>query len=149
MRFVVGVDGSESSRRAFEFTLQLAEASRAQVKCVFVRHVPAAVLVAASTGRPGAIDVLASALDAQEAAVEDIVAAFKGSAAYVTTETRSGGDVGRVLEAAAEDWGADLIVVGSRGLHGLHRLVAGSGSTGLVHRGHLPVLVVPCHQRNM
>jgi hypothetical protein len=41
------------------------------------------------------------------------------------------------------------VSTGSRGLHGLYRLMAGSVSTELVHRAHFPVLVVHDHERNV
>jgi len=57
------------------------------------------------------------------------------------------GDAPRQIEAAAAEWGADLIVTGSRGLSGLRRLLIGSvahhvllhsRSSVLVMRGHVP-----------
>jgi nucleotide-binding universal stress UspA family protein len=57
------------------------------------------------------------------------------------------GDAPRQIEAAAADWGADLIVTGSRGLSGLRRLLIGSVAhhvllhsrcSVLVMRGHVP-----------
>jgi nucleotide-binding universal stress UspA family protein len=138
MRFLVGVDGSEPSRRACEFAAELANASGAQVKVVFVRHVPATTGLAT-----GAVGLMAEALDEQEAAVKEIVdSTLKDGPGYWTTETKDGGDIGAAIDTAAQDWGADLIIVGSRGYHGAHRLLAGSVSTELVHRAHLPVLVV-------
>ena len=57
------------------------------------------------------------------------------------------GDAPRQIEAAAAEWGADLIVTGSRGLSGLRRLLIGSvahhvllhsACSVLVMRGHFP-----------
>lgn len=57
------------------------------------------------------------------------------------------GEAAREIEAAASDWGDDLIVTGSRGLSGLRRLLLGSvahqvlvhsRSSVLVMRGHIP-----------
>jgi nucleotide-binding universal stress UspA family protein len=57
------------------------------------------------------------------------------------------GDAPRQIEAAAADWGADLIITGSRGLSGLRRLLIGSVAhhvllhsrcSVLVMRGHVP-----------
>ena len=46
---------------------------------------------------------------------------------------------GILYEAAA--WGADLIVIGARGLSGFDRVLLGSVSQGVAHRSMLPVLV--------
>jgi nucleotide-binding universal stress UspA family protein len=57
------------------------------------------------------------------------------------------GDAPRQIEAAAAEWGADLIITGSRGLSGLRRLLIGSVAhhvllhsrcSVLVMRGHVP-----------
>ncbi len=52
---------------------------------------------------------------------------------------------GRAVEeiiARADEIGAGLVIVGSRGMGRLGRLVMGSVSTGLAHRSHCPVLIV-------
>jgi nucleotide-binding universal stress UspA family protein len=57
------------------------------------------------------------------------------------------GDAPRQIEAAAAEWGTDLIITGSRGLSGLRRLLIGSVAhhvllhsrcSVLVMRGHVP-----------
>jgi nucleotide-binding universal stress UspA family protein len=45
------------------------------------------------------------------------------------------------LIAAAEEWRADMIVVGARGLGPLRQLLVGSVSTSVVRAAHIPVLV--------
>lgn len=52
---------------------------------------------------------------------------------------------GRAVEgiiAQAEEIGAGLVIVGSRGMGRLGRLALGSVSTGIAHRSHCPVLIV-------
>ena len=46
------------------------------------------------------------------------------------------------IVALAEEIGAGLIVMGSRGLGGLRRLLMGSVSDSVVRHAHCPVLVV-------
>lgn len=71
----------------------------------------------------------------------------RDAAADVSVETEvvdapKGGVWKRILQAA-EDWGADLLVVGTHGRHGVDRVLLGSVSEALVRHGHLPLLVVP------
>jgi nucleotide-binding universal stress UspA family protein len=58
-------------------------------------------------------------------------------------EAIRGGNPARVLEDAAARVNADLIVLGSRGLHGLQALLKGSVSRQVEHHQQAPVLVVP------
>jgi nucleotide-binding universal stress UspA family protein len=53
-----------------------------------------------------------------------------------------GGHPGEALIAAAQQQGADLIVVGSHGRQGLQRLFLGSVAENVVRNSPLPVLVV-------
>lgn len=54
------------------------------------------------------------------------------------------GEPGPAIVEEAREWGADLIVVGSRGHTGLVRLIAGSVSRHVVDHAPCPVEVVPC-----
>lgn len=58
----------------------------------------------------------------------------------VTTELRSG-DADHQILLAAEEWRADLVVVGSRGLTGLAEFVLGSVASNVAKHAHCPVLV--------
>lgn len=51
-------------------------------------------------------------------------------------------DPARLIGAAAERFGADVICVGSRGRSGLARALLGSVSQGLLLRSRRPVLVI-------
>ena len=50
---------------------------------------------------------------------------------------------GSTILAAADDLGADAIVIGTRGLTGLKSLLLGSVSHAVVQHAHVPVMVVP------
>lgn len=52
------------------------------------------------------------------------------------------GDAARTLVEIAENHKADMIVVGTRELHGLERLLKGSVSEGVEHKAHCDVLIV-------
>ena len=55
---------------------------------------------------------------------------------------RMGGGPAEEIVALAENVGAGLIVMGSRGLRGLRRALMGSVSDSVVRHAHCPVLIV-------
>ena len=67
--------------------------------------------------------------------------AFAAWGKHAVTECRSG-DSAEALLQAAEDEGADLIVVGSHGAGPLERIVLGSVSEQVLHHAACSVLVV-------
>ncbi|MEZ4240736.1 MAG: universal stress protein, partial [Myxococcota bacterium] len=69
------------------------------------------------------------------------LAARRAGAPEVDVAVEVGPVVDGVL-AAAEELGADLIVMGTHGRTGLARMVLGSVAEGVVHRAHVPVMLV-------
>ena len=65
----------------------------------------------------------------------------KFSDAAVTTDVRPG-TPGRELVEAAEEWGADLVVVGSHGRGFWGRMLIGSTSDAVMHHADCSVLIV-------
>lgn len=75
------------------------------------------------------------------AAVEKATAQFSGKALAVLPEVIKG-QARKVILNEAESWGADLIVLGSRGLGGFERLLLGSVSHAVVTHAHCSVKLV-------
>ncbi len=55
----------------------------------------------------------------------------------------AGANAGECVVDQALEWPADLIVCGTHGRRGLHRLVMGSDAERILRRSHVPVLLVP------
>lgn len=143
-KVVVGVDGSDSSRRALRFALHHALATGSEVVVVNSWEVPLPA------------DEASLAADAQslheevfDRQSEEVVA---GVLAEVIDDRTQDLDISAVrmqanaveaLLEAGED--ADLIVVGSRGRGGVRGLVMGSTSQGVLHHARGPVAVLPPH----
>lgn len=137
-RVVVGFDGCDHSAAALRYAFD--EAARRGARLCAVHACPAPVLAGAGAvgaSRPAPAETVASARrDAErtlapwreaypEVAVEPVVIA------------------GRALEAiCTESAGADLVVVGSRGLSALASALLGSVSHGVLHHARCPVIAV-------
>lgn len=57
------------------------------------------------------------------------------------------GTAAREIVSLAEELGVDLIIMGTHGRTGLAHLLLGSVAERVVRTAHLPVLVVPAHDR--
>jgi nucleotide-binding universal stress UspA family protein len=60
-----------------------------------------------------------------------------------TGEVTSAGDVPSLVLDAARNFGADLIVMGTRGRRGVQRLILGSVAERCVRQATVPVLLIP------
>ena len=132
---VWATDGSEFADNALEHVRNLAEVHNSRIVAVHANQL--------MTGRFGGGPLLADEPDIREkltAQVEELRAA--GFDAVL--EVRSGGDaVAKLIERAAEEIEADLVVVGTHGRGGFTAAVLGSVARALSHTSHRPVLVVP------
>jgi len=135
-RIVVGVDGSEPSSAALRWAIAEAwvRGSRLDVINTYVSPRPD------STWTPNEEELLAKA--SRELTDEMVSTALGAAESHpIEIETISTGDTpASGLLAAAS--GADLLVVGSRGLGGFRGLLLGSVSEQCLHHASCPVVVV-------
>ena len=133
---VVGVDGSDGSRRALHWALEEARVRGASVR---------AVLVWSYLDQPDGFDAAYGEDDARQRldrAVDEVASEIGD----VDLERIVVCDLpARALLEAARD--ADLLVVGSRGAGGFKGLLLGSVSQQVVQHAPCPVVVVPGDER--
>lgn len=140
---VVGTDGSDTAAEAVRRAGVLAQAFRADLHVVNAYRAPAMVL--ASSAEPGIAPtaVLEWEAAAREDAchlLEDIAGDLVGVGDSVTTHAVLAHPATAIL-SVADHVGADLIVVGNRGMKGPRR-VLGSVPNHVSHHAHCDVLVV-------
>jgi len=141
-RIVVGVDGSEESRRAVNFVAALALGPDAEVHLVAVAEsllVPASL---PSAAREAFRSIVAEVDERQRATLRDVLsraAGRLGGRVQVHTHTPVGDPARLLLQTAAI---ADLVVVGSRGLRAVRRLLLGTVSEKVLQHAPCPVLIV-------
>ena len=137
---IAGVDGSAPALDAARYALELGEQLRAKVSLVFVLELPQVIPVGALSGYV-ATGPTRSKEEMEQA--ETLVEAVAAERPAVKATTRVVlGDPAETLVELAKSEGADLLVVGARGLNAAQRFLVGSVSDRIVHHAHCPVLVV-------
>jgi nucleotide-binding universal stress UspA family protein len=128
------VDGSDHSRRAIDQAARLAGLSGGEVRVFhFKEREPSRAGVAG-------FETTADAAGLVNAAVGQLQAA----GVKVSGEARAGlaGEAAKAIVDEAGRFGADLIVMGSRGLSDFQALLVGSVAHKVLHYAHCPVLIV-------
>ena len=131
-RIIVGYDGSDSARRALDRAAELAGYG---TTVTVVSVAPPAY----SAGLPAGAD----AADVQRA--RELLAEARDALALRQVSVTTLDPIGSAAEQivlAADELGADLVVVGSRNGHAEERAVLGSTSTKVLHHAPCDVLVV-------
>jgi nucleotide-binding universal stress UspA family protein len=126
MRIVVGYDGSESAKRALERASSIAtDQDQVLVVAAAESHARAAITEGAHLD-PSEIQRRRNDLDeAQD---------FLSERGIQAETIEAQGDPGAVIVEAAKD--ADLVIVGTRGLNPVQRILLGSVSSKVVHRAN-------------
>jgi nucleotide-binding universal stress UspA family protein len=137
---VVGVDGSDGSRKALRWAAAEARLRGARLLAVHAWHVPYApgTELAAPVFDPTEHESAARALlDEELALARDGLEGLE-----VERHLFNGDPAGALIHLAADD---SLIVVGSRGRGGFAGLLLGSVSHQVAHRARCPVVIIPAH----
>ena len=133
-RIVVAVDGSDCADRAVSVAGDLAEAFGGEVVVVHLAETIAAWTVALEAETPE------EAGDVADRAVRSLK--DRGISARGEVHSIVRGAVAHRIVELADAVGADLIVMGSRGLSDISGLLLGSVTHRVLHQAEVPVLVV-------
>jgi nucleotide-binding universal stress UspA family protein len=143
-RILLATDGSREAELAFASAADLSEKTGSELHVIYVGHMPLVGYEApdATTLDPdlwrrmqdGAEEEARTKLDEQLQRVRE-------SGEVAEAHTRLGRPDAEIV-GLADELGAGLIVLGSRGLGPLRRALMGSVSDSVVRHAHCPVLVV-------
>jgi len=142
-RMLLATDGSEEAAQAARMATALAEKTGSELHLVYVEPLPHPYSLSEATiYYPEARDEVRDTArrEAQEKAEAE--AEKVGSFGEVAVSHARVGRADAEISHLAEDIGAGLTVVGSRGLGPVRRLLLGSVSNSVVRHAHGPVLVV-------
>lgn len=151
-KIVVGSDGSPTAREAVQQAAELAKGADAElilVRAYYAKGPRDAAEAyeptlgdAAATGLPQDV---ARAVGPRREALEGLEAELTVVAAYdlaTVTPVARGGEAADAIISVADEVGADLIVVGNKGMTGAKRFLLGSVPNKITHHAPCNVLVV-------
>lgn len=147
-KILVALDGSEGSQQAMEYGIELARSTGGELTLAHVLNEPAYPLY-------GEGYTMAAYQDTVEQEVRQAATMEKNHGEELLLRARDAvpkaflnvktelleGDAARSICDYSHKNNIDLIVVGSRGLSGIKRLVLGSVSQKILAEAHCPVLV--------
>jgi len=142
MKVLVSYDGSDGAREALKFALSI-KCNVADYTIVYV--IPTIVGISASFDSY----VPASVYEGQDKTADEILEKAKKElekedVKYELIKVDSNGEeIPQIILKTAKDKNVDLIITGTRKLHGLTKLILGSVSSGLIAHADIPVTVVP------
>jgi nucleotide-binding universal stress UspA family protein len=142
-RIVVGVDGSEGCRRAVDWAYDEAVRQDASLEVVTAWEMPVIPPALAPATLSQFDEIEPATRKMVDELLEDVIGSRTGVDVRATVVE---GAPARVLLDVAK--GADLLVVGSRGLGGFGSLLLGSVSQRCAQHATCPIVIVPPPDRD-
>ena len=136
---VVGVDGSAHSRKALERAAAEAAAHGAPLTVLVIHQAVRDVYGSASHYGDDAA-LTEKAKEAAQAETDQVLAGAGSQPTSVTVTAVHGLPVDELVKASE---GADMVVLGRRGMGGFARMLMGSVSSQVAQHAQCPVLIVP------
>lgn len=145
MKILLAVDGSSGSETAIQEIVRRPWGTNSELKVITVAEIPIMPVVEPWGPPHNYFAVLErAAYEAATVVLEKALARLKRIATdslKISSEVLQGPPAQTIVEEA-ERWGADLIVMGSRGLGAWSRLLLGSVSNSVVHHAKCSVEIV-------
>lgn len=137
---VVGVDGSAHSRKALEWALDESALRHTPLTVLAISPVSASIFGLSAQHYPADQADTAHVEEITSKLVDEVMAGRPAAPPEpVTVRAISGLPADELVNASA---GADLLVVGARGVGGFGRLMLGSVSSQVSHHARCPVVIV-------
>ena len=139
---VVGTDGSETASKAVAEAVGLAKAVGAKVLVVSA-YEPVSDARLREEGRqvPADMQWMVNPREDVDATLQDAAGGAEESGVDIETFARQGDPADAILDVA-EEQGADLIVVGNKGMTGAKRFLLGSVPNKVSHHAPCSVLII-------
>jgi nucleotide-binding universal stress UspA family protein len=140
-KMLLATDGSEEAELATQAAVELAEGIGSELHVVYVEPLPD--FMKNDAGTPAYDRQLYETVEEEaRETLRKLVWRVKAAGGAVADSHLRMGIVAEEIVALADELEVDLIIVGSRGLRGIRRALAGSVSEGVFRHAHRPVMVV-------
>jgi nucleotide-binding universal stress UspA family protein len=141
-RILVGTDGSDTAAEAVRQATELAKLSGAKLELVSAfEPIPQQRLKEESSEVPGDVAYSVGPREDVNATLENAAGPARSEGVETTTHAREGDPADAILDVA-EETGADLIVVGNKGMTGAKRFLLGSVPNKVSHHAPCSVVIV-------
>ena len=141
-RIVVGTDGSETAAEAVRQATELAKLTSARLDIVSAfEPVPQERLREEKTEVPGDVQFTVTPRQDVNLTLENAAGVGRDAGVEVQTHAREGDPADAILDVA-EEVGADLVVVGNKGMTGAKRFLLGSVPNKVSHHAPCGVLII-------
>jgi nucleotide-binding universal stress UspA family protein len=141
-KILLAIDGSESSRDAAHYAIELAKSNSADLIAITVLHKSLSSYGLAPAPGETEQDKEKRALKTKEWFGKFIHEAEANHISFKTELVDTQLSVEATIVEYAEEENVDLIVMGTRGLSGFKRLLLGSVATGVATYATCPVLII-------
>jgi nucleotide-binding universal stress UspA family protein len=142
MKILIAIDGSDYSQAALQSVIARPWPPDTEVKVLHVVEPPSLLMGREMGGYDPEFEMVWKALREQ---AKDLVSKaaekLRGARFNVSTELVEGDPNSQIIDIANE-WRADMIVLGSHGRTGLNRFLMGSVSQNVVRHAHCSVEIV-------
>ncbi len=141
-QILLAIDGSDESKLAAQAATELSRETGSEVHVVYVLPTPAQLIGHHLVSGEMRESALAGAERDSETILKEQAEKISSDGGKVAETHFRSGDPDKEILRAAEALGAGLIVIGSRGLGAVSRMLIGSVSDSVVRHAHCPVFVV-------
>jgi nucleotide-binding universal stress UspA family protein len=139
---VVGTDGSETAKEAVRQATGLAQSISAKIHLVSAYEpVPEGRLREERAQVPDDLQWMVNPREDVSSTLEEAAEAIREQGVDVDTHAREGDPADAILDVAEEE-GADLIVVGNKGMTGAKRFLLGSVPNKVSHHAPCSVMII-------
>ena len=139
---VVGMDGSDTARKAVDAAVELARVSGASLELVSAYEpLPSQRLRREARQVPADMQWMVNPREDVDATLSDAAESAAGAGVRTRTHAREG-DPGDAILDVAEELRSDLIVVGNKGMTGAKRFLLGSVPNKVSHHAPCSVLII-------